>query len=143
MDINASFPSKYLKSADFTAPRRLLIDTVAMEVIEEGHDPKPVIYFNGAPKGMVLNRTNANIISMLYGFETTAWQGKEIEVFHDPSIQMQGRIVGGIRVRPVQQVAQPVAQQVSQPIQAHADTNGIPPAGFDPATGTGSDDIPW
>ena len=138
MDITQSFQTKYLQKTDFPAPRQLIIDTVTMENVAQDNQPqemKPVLYFNGAPKPMVLNRTNANVCAALFGNETTGWQGKTVEVFNDVTIQFQGQLTGGIRIRPVQQVA--------QPIQAHANTNGIPPAaGPDVGDGGFNDDIP-
>lgn len=133
MDINSAFPSNYLKKTDFPQPRQLIIDAVVMEnLAQDGHpaDMKVVIYFNGAPKPMVANKTICMVLAAMFGPETNSWIGKTVEVFNDVTVVFNGA-VGGLRVRPV---AQAVAQPVSQPIQAHADTNGVPPT-FD-------DDIP-
>ena len=135
MDINQAFPSNYLKKTDFPAPRQVTIDAVVMEnLAQDGHpaDMKVVIYFNGAPKPMVANKTICMVLAAMFGPETDSWIGKTVEVFNDVTVVFNGA-VGGLRVRPVAQaVDQPVPATAS--VQAHANTNGIPPA-FD-------DDIP-
>ena len=125
MDITQSFPTKYLQKSDFAQPRVVTIDTVAMENVAIDSQPaemKPVLFFKGAPKGMILNKTNANILAALFGPETDHWTGHQIEAYDDVTIQYQGKLVGGIRLRPV---AQPAAQEIK-----------AEPAPF-------NDDIPW
>ena len=139
MDISKTYTGKYLTKNDFPAPRQVIIDTVTMENVAQDNQPqelKPVIFFKGAPKGMVLNKTNATILQMLYGNLTESWEGQTVECFNDVTIQYAGQITGGLRIRPVQQVA--------QPIQAHANTNGIPPADNpgQPADAPFNDQIP-
>jgi hypothetical protein len=119
MNITDAFPSNYLKKEDFMQPRQLTIDSVKMENIS--HDDKPaeiklVMYFNGAPKPMIVNKTVATVLGAMLGNETDHWPSNTVEVFNDVTVVYNGA-VGGIRIRPVQQVpiAQPVAQQVSQP----------------------------
>ena len=59
---------------------------------------------------MILNKTNANICTALWGNMTENWTGRQIVAYDDVTIQYQGKLVGGIRLRPNQE---PVAQQVS------------------------------
>ena len=138
MDINTAFPSNYLKKTDFPAPRQLIIDTVVMEdLAQDGHpaDMKVVIYFNGAPKPMVANKTICMVLAAMFGPETDSWAGKQVEVFNDVTVVFNGA-VGGLRVRPVTQpAAQPSpTQEFQQPT-----TNPAPiaeesaaPSTFDP-----------
>jgi len=99
MDINTAFPSKYLKAADLKGRTvRVKISHVTTE--EVGGDMLPVIYFVGAAKGIVLNKTNANSIAAGYGPETDRWGQAELEVFPSTT-DYQGRIVDCVRVRPV------------------------------------------
>lgn len=97
MNINGAFPSNYLKAADLQGRRALVtISHVTMEDI--GDDHKPVLYFAGKEKGMVLNRTNANAIAEITGGEETeAWTGKAIVLF-STKVDFQGRRVDAIRV---------------------------------------------
>ena len=48
------------------------------------------MYFEGKPKGLVLNKTNANTISDAYGDETEHWEGKEIVLYEAEVEQYQG-----------------------------------------------------
>jgi hypothetical protein len=81
MDVTELFPSKYLKAADATPPLTLTIQRVSWEKMkdQEGNEEdKPVIWFNEQEKGMVLNRTNANTLTALFGSETNAWSGQRV-----------------------------------------------------------------
>ena len=106
MDITQSFPTKYLQKADFAQPKLVTVDTVAMENValdSQPADMKPVLYFKGSPKGMILNKTNANICTALWGNMTENWTGRQIVAYDDVTIQYQGKLEGGIRLRPNQE----------------------------------------
>lgn len=88
-----------------------------MEVIGSGHDAeeKPVLYFNGKEKGLVLNKTNAQTIASLHSPETDNWPGRSISIF-PTQVDFQGRQVEAIRVKlqqPQQQAPPPPAAEVS------------------------------
>lgn len=124
MDINAAFPSKYLKAADLQGREfNLTINQIVMEDLGDG-EIKPVVYFGGAQKGLVLNRTNADAITILHGPETDAWQGRQITLT-TAWVAFQGRNVQAIRVKLPQGGTQP-AQAVASNA---APTNGGLPAG--------------
>jgi hypothetical protein len=97
MDINAAFPSAFLKAADLQGRRvAACIDSVAMEDI--GSEQKPVVYFQGKEKGLVLNKTNANMISEIAkSTDTDHWTGVHI-CLYPTKTDFQGRRVDAIRV---------------------------------------------
>jgi hypothetical protein len=97
MNIDSAFPSSYFKAADLNdKPVKVTMKNVMMEDI--GGDHKPVLYFEDSEKGLVLNKTNANNIKVLYGSDTKDWPGKEIVLF--PTVtDFQGRTVDCVRVR--------------------------------------------
>ncbi len=97
MNINSAFPSNYLKAADLQGRRAAVtVSHVAMEDI--GDDHKPVLYFVGKEKGMVLNRTNANMIAEITGLEETdQWKGHTVVLF-STKVDFQGRRVDAIRI---------------------------------------------
>jgi len=104
VDINAAFPSKYVKSAEIGDNRiAVTIRGVAMEDVGDG-ETKPVIYFNEGEKGLVCNRTNANTLTDVYGSDTDQWTGKKCEMFC-VDVDFQGRLTKGIRLS----VPQPVS----------------------------------
>lgn len=112
MNINDAFPSNYIKASDLNGQEvPVTISNAAMEKL--GDDTKPVIYFQGREKGMVLNKTNANTISDMYGDDTDGWLGKQITLYA-AWVDYQGRQVQGIRVKPMQAQA-PVAQPAPPP----------------------------
>ena len=113
MDINSAFPSTWLKNSDLNGRAvRLTMKDVVME--EVGDDHKPVLYFAGAKKGLVLNKINSAAIATAYGSDTDGWAGKIIEVYPDMTI-FSGKPTPCIRVRPVKVAAAPVAPPVTPP----------------------------
>ena len=97
-NINQLFPSKYLKAEDVKAGVTVTIAGMKMEKVAEGEADKPVIYFHGKQKGLVLNKTNAQMISHITGsFDTDEWANKMVYLHSEP-VSFQGRIVEAIRV---------------------------------------------
>jgi arabinogalactan endo-1,4-beta-galactosidase len=96
MKISSAFPSNYLKCSDLQDRNvKVVMDRVEYEEI--GGDQKPVLYFQGKDKGIVLNKTNSNNISAAYGDETDDWHGQEI-VLYPAMTDFQGKTVPCIRV---------------------------------------------
>ncbi len=101
MKISAAFPSTYLKAGDLGGqPRIVTVRTCVMEELGQGKDKekKPVLYFEKGPKGLVLNVTNANTITKVYGDDTANWTGKPIEIYPTQT-EFRGDMVDAIRVR--------------------------------------------
>lgn len=97
MKISAAFPSNYLKAADLNDRNvKVVMDRVEMEDI--GGDHKPILYFQGKDKGLVLNKTNSNNISAAYGDDTDEWAGRQL-VLYPAMTDFQGKTVPCIRVR--------------------------------------------
>jgi len=120
VDINNAFPSNYLKSEEIKAaggPVKVQIATVVMEDLDG--ESKPVMKFHGKDKGMVLNRTNANMCTHIFGSPNTdAWANQWIALTVEP-VNFQGRIVDGLRIKQVEQPA-PAAPQMAPAPQAAA-----------------------
>lgn len=131
--------SKYLKKDDF--PRPALLTLARFERENVGQEGKPefkwVAYFVEQKKGMVLNALNLQLMKLATGVTgSEAAIGKKIVVFVDPTVQMGGRIVGGLRIRaPRSQPAGPVPP-VDEPALPHVDE----PLPADDPTG---DDVPF
>ncbi len=99
MDIDSAFRSKFLKAADLGGKAvRLKITNIEIEQVGKEKEMRPVLSFNGTDKTLVLNKTNANRISMAYGRETDEWIGKNIEAYPE-MVEYQGRMTEAIRVR--------------------------------------------
>lgn len=132
MRMSQAFPSKYLKSDEVGNQRfTLTIRDVQMEDIGD-NDNKPVVYFQEMQKGMVMNKTNAEMIIHLYGDETNAWIGRQVELF-TAMTSFQGRSMLGLRV-----MAPPTAMPAHQPMQPPPP--GMPNLNVPPAAAPGMPD---
>lgn len=60
---------------------------------------KPVVYFVGKEKALVLNKTNGKAIAGMYGPKTETWTGKRITLYPS-TCEAFGQTVACIRVRP-------------------------------------------
>lgn len=97
MRMSQAFPSKFLKSDDIGNQRwPLTIRGVQMEDVGD-NEHKPIVYFQELEKGLVLNKTNAEMIVQLYGDDTDRWAGQRIEMYATP-VQYQGQSKMGLRV---------------------------------------------
>jgi hypothetical protein len=92
-------------------------------------DKKPVLYFNGKDKGVVLNKTNSRVITNAYGDDTEAWRGKPL-ILYPAMVDFRGDMVEAIRVRIPKM---PAPSGISQQAQAHHSEANPPPI----------DDIPF
>jgi len=136
MDINNAFPSKWLRSSDLMGREvRVTIERVEMETL--GEDKRPIAYFRNKQKGLVLNKTNANTIADMYGFNTDHWIGKEI-VIYPTRVDFKGERVDAIRV----QFNQPALPKTSQKAVQHSETDP-PPTNQIPAHADMNDEIPF
>ncbi len=130
MKISDAFASKYIKAADLQGRRvSVTISHVTVENVgkEDKPENKPVVYFTGKDKGLVLNKTNGEQISSMYGDETDTWLDKVIELFTQ-KVPFNGQMVDAIRVAPP-----PNVNMTGQPMPDGRPTMNTPPAqGGDP-----------
>lgn len=102
-DIRDSFPSKYLKASDLRGrDARVVIREITYENVGKDQSKKPVVYFRGTDKGLVLNRTNCNtIIELTKTPDPDEWRGVAI-VIYPTETSFGGEQVECIRVRKTQ-----------------------------------------
>lgn len=99
MRVSDAFPSTHIKASDLQdRDATVTIAKVTIEEIGKDRENKPVLYFQGKEKGLVLNKTNAQTIAGLYGQETDDWVGKAITIFPTQT-DFAGEQVECIRVR--------------------------------------------
>lgn len=100
MNINQAFPSKYIKASDLDDKTiNVTIADIKIEQVGQDRDTKPVAYFKGKTKGLVLNKTNSRKIASLAGSpETDDWVGVEIAIFPTET-EFAGETVECIRVK--------------------------------------------
>jgi hypothetical protein len=154
MRIGQAFPSKYLKAGDLPEGQFIgvTIDRVEMvNVAAEGTPPeeKPVLFFVGKEKGLVLNRTNSSAIEEVYGDETDDWHGQPVKIFATTT-SFQGKNVACIRIQVPKRAAAasrtPAAAPARRVVAAAAPVAAAPYAGEDgdaPAPAIDDSDIPF
>lgn len=87
MDYALLFPSKYAAAADLgDKPRTLTIKSAGFEILERKDkkaekENKPIVRFESARKGWVLNRTNAEALVLMFGRKTEDWVGKRVTLY--------------------------------------------------------------
>lgn len=103
MKLTEMFPSKYLKADDLDSDTPVIIANIKFERMqsEDGkEEDKPVLYFLRVEKGLVLNKTNATIISEQHGDDTDNWNGKKITLTKE-RVTAFGKSQWAIRVKAI------------------------------------------
>ncbi len=135
MNIDSAFPSRYLKAGDLGGKTvRLKITGMSIEAVGKEKENRPVLSFNGTEKTLVLNKTNANTITTLYGRETDNWIGKDIDLYA-AQVEFQGQIGPALRVRGV---ANPPQAKTAPAVTGHLNA---PPPASESDYGTLSDEL--
>jgi hypothetical protein len=73
--------------------------SVTINQVLNGRFDKPDVYFTDGSK-MSLNATNARTLARAYGFNSDAWEGKEIELSRGET-SYQGEVKATIIVQPI------------------------------------------
>lgn len=102
MNISTVFPSKYARGIDLQNKTPIL--KIASVVMEKMADTvKPVIYFHGAKRGVVLSPKLARQIAEIIGDnETDRWVGHSIMLYAD-RVRAFGEWHSVIRAKPAQE----------------------------------------
>lgn len=129
------FPSKYLKASDLQG-REIPVTVSHVELIKMNDDQKkPVMFFEGKEKGLVVNQTLWEMIEMLTGYgDTDDWLGQRFVLF-PTTTKFRGQEVACIRVKASRGAARP-AERESEPSDWQAPA---PP----PSRAADDDEIPF
>jgi hypothetical protein len=98
--INDLFPSPYLAASDVENRPVVTIKSFTKKTIKnrDGEDEvKPMLFFQEYDKGLVLNKTNADIIASLYGNTLEEWIGERVQL-HSVMVEAFGKRQPAIRV---------------------------------------------
>ena len=102
-DYRTMYDSDYIASWDLDGDDHTLeIERVVAGEVQnkDGKEKKPIVYFKGRKKGLVLNKTNGKIIAAICGSPNTdQWNGKSITLFATTTTAF-GDTVECVRVRP-------------------------------------------
>lgn len=99
MNIDDAFPSNYLRVDDLGS-MRVKVRVVRVTLEDFGKDRKPILWFHGKTKGLLLNKTRAQILKSLWGSETEVWTGKEAVLFV-ATVIFNGAATPSIQIQPV------------------------------------------
>jgi hypothetical protein len=92
------YKSSYLRAADVEEPLTVTIKSASIEELGEDKDEKIVVLFEELDRGLVLNRTNADYLSMICKSDDTEdWPGTRVGLFVQP-VSFKGKLVDSIRV---------------------------------------------
>jgi hypothetical protein len=104
--VNDLGESKFLKKNDVDQPVNVTIKSYEqLDVgMENAKELKWCLHFHELDKPLVLNKTNGQLIALFTGTEDfDGWLEKKVQLYNDPTIAFQGKLVGGIRIRQAQQ----------------------------------------
>lgn len=120
MNIDSAFPSNYLKASDLGDKSPVVtIDRIEVEPIGRDREMKPVIYFQGKEKGLVLNKTNAKKIAELTGSkDTDDWTGCQVRIYATET-EFGGETVECIRVKAPGVAAKAAPKPTPKPEPVH------------------------
>ena len=106
--IHSAFPSNYIRAVDLGTHRvTVTVSHLRMEDVGGDGEKKPVLYFQGKERGLVLNKTNANSVCEVAGTDDyTQWAGVKI-VLYATTTDFKGKTTPCIRIDRVPGQVQP------------------------------------
>jgi hypothetical protein len=89
---------RFLKPPDVpSGGRRLTIESIEKELVGWPAEAKFVVYFTGLAKGLILNKTNREVLEEAFGDDTAACKGQVVELLVK-DVEFKGQQVPGIRI---------------------------------------------
>lgn len=124
MKIGSAFPSDFLKAADLNdTPVQVTIKGIKIEEVGRSKEEKPILYFEGKEKGLVLNRTNGKTIAKIANSEETDdWKGVKI-ILYPTETEFGGEMVDCIRVRAPKPGGSPLRKPAPPPVEEESHEN--------------------
>jgi hypothetical protein len=97
--------SKFLRKEDIDVGDEadLTIRGVSLETLEGSGtgEQRWAIHFAETTKMLVANVTTIRVLEAAFGGDTDQWIGKRVILYIDPNVSFGGKVVGGLRLRPV------------------------------------------
>lgn len=129
MDFNDMFPSRFLKAIDAAKGALILtIKSVTIEEVGEEEEKKPVVWFEGQDKGLVLNKTNGAMLASDFGINTDDWVGKVVKLVVEKTLY-KGKKMDALRVYKADSQSRPAAvvgYAVPEPLMPAAEVRADP-----------------
>ena len=74
-------------------------ESIEIEVKKDEYEKKWIVYFQEKEKGLVINKTNRNMLSQIFGGEVKQSIGKKITLYYRDDVEFQGRLTKGLRLK--------------------------------------------
>ena len=104
----------YLKKEDIDGAMTVTLTDVWSEAVLNAGRKKLVVSFRELEKPLILNKTNIKRFARIFGTgDTKAWRGP-VTIYVEPGVEYAGRVVGGLRVRPVDKAQSRVESPAKQ-----------------------------
>lgn len=118
----------YLRKEDLDGPVSVTITNVWSEAVLNAGRKKLVVSFREFEKPLILNKTNIKRLARIFGTgDTVTWRGP-VTLYVEAGVEYAGRVVGGIRIRPAERVAQKVSESRASTMETPPLANGHPRA---------------
>jgi hypothetical protein len=119
-DYRRMFGGTYLSAPTLGQPGEDLtfrIDRVTGRDVEtpEGDVRRRLVVHLADAKPWLPCRTTAECMGAMWGPRVADWAGREITLFHDPTVRVGAKVVGGIRVRGAPDLPRPIEVEIPQP----------------------------
>lgn len=99
------FPSDYIKVVDIEkagGELALRISGLDLEVFKDPktkeEEEKPLLCFTNSAKSLILNKTNAKVLTARFGSDLEGWTGKEVVLVIE-KVESFGDMVDAIRIK--------------------------------------------
>lgn len=120
--------SKYINKAEVRAAGAMVLTIIGVTLETMGTDQKWVLWFQEHPKGLNLNNTKIKLLEASYGEDSDGWNGRKVRLTFDATVQMQGQLVGGIRLECSNRAPPPAVYPARPVYAANGAANGGGPA---------------
>lgn len=85
-------------NADQIVSGPIIITVTRVDVASSKEQPVTVHYEGEGGRPYKPGLTMRKVLILAWGHDATRWEGKSMELFHEPSVKFGGELVGGIRI---------------------------------------------
>jgi hypothetical protein len=110
MKVSELFPSPFFKHADLGGkPITLVISYAEEKEVGRNNELRPVLFFEGERRGMVLNKHNARFLAAMLGDDSEGWAKKRVTLY-PTQVDFAGVPTNTIRLRIPTGAAAPIGE---------------------------------
>lgn len=132
--VSEMIESKYLRKEDIQDEAVVTIERIGkvnVALDDQPEEKKWAVKFAEFAKPMVLNSTNIQLLAKACGSDNTDdWKQRKVIVYVDDNVSFQGKLIGGLRIRPYRPMPiqpQPQARTVTDLNDLSDSPDGVSP----------------